>query len=202
MEEEIKDTEVTEETQVSEVKVNDDLNTQQNKPKRISKIYTGIAFGLVWFSILLAIIMDLLALKDVILTFIGAIIISAAALVIMFVAFIISIIFVFGFYLLEEHGFWPVKVALNLFKDVLGDIHITANDVQAIMVCRMILIGLCLTIIVLAIIGKSYLQKEKEQGLYKITENTKELSNGALWMGSIGIAVSLAVMAIVGSLQV
>ena len=134
MEEEIKDTEVTEETQVSEVKVNDDLNTQQNKPKRISKIYTGIAFGLVWFSILLAIIMDLLALKDVILTFIGAIIISAAALVIMFVAFIISIIFVFGFYLLKEHGFWPVKVALNLFKDVLGDIHITANDVQAIMV--------------------------------------------------------------------
>lgn len=189
-----------EETVVEEVKVNEPLPPKDETPKRLSKIFTGIAFGLVWFSIVLAIIFDIIALKDVILTFIAAIVVTAAAIVLTLGAFLVSMMLVFGFYLLEEKGFWPLTVSMNVFDEIIHDIHLTVQAAKLFMAFRIVLLVLCVAIIVLAIIGKVYLKKERAQGLVKVKDNTKALSTTALTMAIIGLIVSASSLLIVSAI--
>ena len=174
----------------------EDNPTEPKKEKRPSKIFTGVSFGLVWFTILLAILFDFIAFKDVILHFIAGIIVTGIAFVVLTMFFVASFALIFGFILVKDYGFWPFNLTINLFKDIMGDIQVTAEAVQLFTTLRIIICVVCVAIIVLAIIAKFYIKKDKEMKLYRITDNTVALSTTALTMGIIGLLMSLSLIAI------
>ena len=194
--------EIEETSQVEEIRLNDGLQTTQQQQKRLSRIFTGISFGMVWFALLLAVIFDFIAFKDVILHFVAGIIVTGIAFVFLTVMFVASFILVFGFLIIDDYGFWPLKLTVSLFKDILGDIHISAESVQLFFIFRIILFVICIAIVVLAIIAKAYIKQDKAKGLYNIKDNTTGMSTAALTMGIIGMLLSLPVVAVVSALQI
>ena len=119
----------------------------------------------------------------------------------MFIYFLASFILIFGFYLVKEHGFWPLNLSINIYKEILGDVAKAAQgQTDGFIALRFVLIGICAAILILGIIARVYYRKDREKGLAKITENTKGFANAAITLSSIGIGVSSAMIAIVSSL--
>ena len=113
--------------------------TKVKKQTLVSQKVTMTAFGLSIFLIFLAAIFDVIAFKDTILTFIGGIIISAAAFVVLCILFLISFILIFGFYLVKTEGFWPLPLSIEFFKEVMGEVKVTAEQIAMFRIFRIIL---------------------------------------------------------------
>ena len=171
-----------------------ELIDPEKKQKSVSKITAGISLGLMILTILLALLFDFLAFKDAILTFVAAIVLSAAAFVLFTIFFVVSFVLIFGFYLVNEHGFWPLSLSISFFKEVIGDIVITAEQVAQFRIYRIIIIVLCCASIALSIVSKVYYNKDKSAGLIKPFGATKGIYQTALVMAIIGIVVSIGMM--------
>ena len=112
-----------------------------------------ISFVIVVLSLLTAIISDFVIFRDAILTFFGGILLSIGGFIIMFVAMIVSCMFVFGVYLLNQYGFWPLTMSVNLFKEILGSIQITPEQIATFRGWRIALLILCIAALILAIMA-------------------------------------------------
>ena len=152
-------------------------------------------------SIFLAFGLDIFAFKEVILQFIAALIMPIIAFLFFCILMIITIMFIFGIYLIEEYGFWPLTLSIKFFKEIIGDIKVTPEEISTFFVCRIILIVLCISIIVLAILSKvsnppqdvwvnGEIRKAKNRG-------ATGMSNAALVLGIIGLLVSIGAIALV-----
>ena len=112
-----------------------------------------IAFVTVILTLLAAIIVDFAVFSQVILTFIGGIFISAIAFVVLFILMIFSFALVFGFYLAEQYGFWPLTLSIQFFKEILADIKITPEQVAIFRGWRIAFLILCIFALIMAIIA-------------------------------------------------
>ena len=127
---------------------------------KYQKVLSIISFILVLLALLTAFITDIVLFKDAILTFIGGIIASVFIFVIMIFAMIVSIIMIFGIFLLENYGFWPLSVTLDAFRDILNDIVITQEQVSTFISIRVVLLTICISTLIMSIIAK---HKEEDQ---------------------------------------
>lgn len=155
-----------------------------------------IALCLIFGVMLLAILFDFIALKDVILQFVATIIVGALAFVILCIFFAISFVLIFGFFLVEEHGFWPLSLTLDLFKDMFGDIQITVEQLQLFRIFRIILLVLCVAILVLSIISKYMINKDIKEGLFKKYNSKIGVANTAMTFSIMGIIFSVGAIVI------
>ena len=149
-----------------------------------------IAFVTVMVTLLLAIIVDIAIFAQVILTFIGGIFISVIAFVVLFMLMIVSFVFIFGFYLAKEYGFWPLSLSFQFFKEILADIQITPEQVATFRGWRIAFLILCIFSLIMAIIA---LHKDE-----MINEKVplKGMSVTALVFSIMGIVTALGMIAV------
>ena len=149
-----------------------------------------ISFVIVMLSLLTAIISDIIIFHDAILVFFGGILLSIGGFIIMFVAMIVSCMFVFGVYLLNQYGFWPLTMSANLFKEILGSIQITPEQIATFRGWRIALLILCIVALILAIMAL-----HKDEMISKKVP-LKGMSVVALIFAILGIVASIGAIAI------
>lgn len=155
-----------------------------------------IAFVIVMVSLLTAIISDIVIFRDAILTFFGGILLSIGGFIIMFVAMIVTCILIFGVYLFQQYGFWPVQLSANLFKEVMGSIKITNEQIAIFRGWRYGLLILCIAALILAIMAL-----HKDEMISKKVP-LKGMSVVALIFAILGILTALSAIAISSAILV
>ena len=170
------------------------------KYKSSAKRIAVIALIMTFSSIVLAVILDLVAFKDVVLQFIAALIMPCIAFVFLFILMLASIILIFGIYLLKQEGFWPLKLSFQFFKEIIGDIKVTPEQINTFRAFRIILLVLCVSIFVLSIVARIMSKKDKEQGQNRVVRSVKGLTTTSIVFAILGIIISLGALAITSSI--
>ena len=78
-----------------------------NKMAKAAKIIAIVIFALILTALIGAIVSDIAIFSAQIAGFIAACIMAVAAFVFGIILMVLSIVCIFGVYLLEEYGFWP-----------------------------------------------------------------------------------------------
>lgn len=168
-----------------------------SKPKtRPYEVIALISFILCFVSLILAIIFDFSAFKNVILQFIAALIIPIIVFIMLTILFLVSFILIFGFFLVKTYGFWPLNISVSLFKEIIGEIEFKPDDIQQFRIYRYILLGLCIAILVGAIASK--IMKKVDYKKLNITPNkaSGKFSTTAIVLSTLGIMVSIGALVI------
>lgn len=160
------------------------------------KACSVIAFVIVMLSLLTAIISDVVIFHEALLTFFGGILLSIGGFIIMFVAMIVSCMFVFGVYLLNQYGFWPLQLSVNLFKEIIGSIQITPGQIATFRGWRIALLILCIAALILAIMAL-----HKDEMISKKVP-LKGMSVVALIFAILGIVVAIGAITISSAILV
>ena len=149
-----------------------------------------IAFVTVMVTLLVAIIVDIAIFAKVIATFFIGIFVSVCAFIFLFILMIVSFIFIFGFYLAEQYGFWPLNLSFQFFKEILADIKIEPSQIATFRGWRIAFLIICVFALVMAIIA---LHKDE-----MINEKVplKGMSVVALIFAILGILAGLSMIAI------
>lgn len=174
-------------------------NEMQKKSKgqgRPSRTISVIALTLAIFSIFLALIFDFIAFKDTILMFIAIIVVGSVAFVFLFMLFLMSFILIFGFYLVEQYGFWPLSLTIQFFKEMFGDLTITAEQMQMFISFRIALICICVVLLGLSITARVMVEKDIKAGFVRRIDSTPGCAKAALALSIMGLLISLGAMAI------
>lgn len=132
-----------------------------------SKVVASIAFGLMILALIVAIVTDIVVFADQIFGFIiacfGAVIAFLGGIILM----VVSIMLIFGIFLIKEYGFWPVNWASSLFKEIMAE-HMPTRDQIALMVgIRVMLILVCLVTFILSIVALCMNKSAPKNGLAK-----------------------------------
>ncbi len=112
-----------------------------------------IAFTIVMLTLLVAVISDVAIFANAIISFIIAIIVGAIVFMVALMLMIISFCFIFGFYLIDQYGFWPLTWSTQFFNEVMADGTISSGQVQAFIGFRIAFLVICIITIVLAIMA-------------------------------------------------
>ena len=157
---------------------------------KVQKAFAITSFSLVMTSLLVAIITDFAIFSEAILTFVAAIILSGIAFVVLFIAMIVTIIFIFGVVLLQQYGFWPLNLSVQFFKEIIGSATISYSQLTAFLGVRIAILVLCIIGVVLASIAKHRNKESKDK------PPLKGLSVVATIFGIIGIVVAIGMILI------
>ena len=75
-------------------------------------------------------------------------------MILLCIAMVITCIFIFGIFLLKENGFWPLKVTIDAFKDIIHSIEITSEQISTFQTLRIVFLIVCITTLILSAIAK------------------------------------------------
>ena len=126
-----------------------------NKESYIPKVLALVSFCTVFGLILVSIITDLVIFKDFILTFIGGMIITGVVFIILFIGFVLSILLVFGVGIVKDSGFWPLSISISIFKEILGDVYMSDDQIRTFIVLRIAIIIMLISMFILAIVANT-----------------------------------------------
>ena len=166
------------------------------KTNKTPDILSLIAMLTAILAIPLAIIFDIIAFKEVILQFIAALILPCIAFVVLCFFMIVTIIFIFGIFLIENYGFWPLTLSYQFFKEIIGDIKISQESLALFRVFRIILLVICLTVLILAIVSKGLAKADAEASQAPVKRSVKGKAKAAIVLSILGIIVSVGAIAI------
>lgn len=155
-----------------------------------NKTLSIVAFSVMMATLLIAILSDFLIFSETILTFIGAVFISAIAFVFFIILMVVSVMLVFGIILLEDYGFWPLDLSIQAFKEILADIQITADQIAVFRGLRIGILIICLITFVLARIA---LHKDED---YQEKVPFKGMSIVTMIFSILGILVAIGMLVI------
>ena len=167
---------------------------------KVTKTLASICFYLILAALVSAIISDIMILNQQIFAFIFAIIASIVVFLFAIFLMLVTIILVFGIYLLGSTGFWPLQWAHNTFHDIMADYQITQGQVDDLFVIRIILIVVCITAFIIAVIANARIKKEKKKdptvkmGYYKGFAVAGLVLSILGVMGSFGVLMVLSIV--------
>lgn len=130
---------------------------------KTTKTLAITCFILVLSALASALISDAIVVGQAILGFALALVISIVVFFFAIICMFISIVLVFGIYLLENNGFWPIDWAKNAFDEVMKDYEVTQGQLNDLFVIRIILLVVCIAAFVIAIIAIKRIKKEKKK---------------------------------------
>lgn len=159
----------------------------------IKKGLSIAAFVIVMLALVIAVITDIAIFSNVIKTFLAAIILSSVLFVFLVAAFLVSFILIFGFYLVKEHGFWPLNVSMNTFKEILSEIEITASQLASFKGVRIGLLIACGIALIIAIVAKSIRLEDGKKPL-------NGMATTAMVFAILGLAVGAAMLALTNAI--
>ncbi len=173
------------------------LENPNNKRICVSKIFSIISFIIVFTLLALAIVLDIVIFHQVLLQFIGGIIISVLFFLLCVIGFAASFILIFGFYLVNQYGFWPINVAISLFKEIMGDIVISPDQIHAFSTGRIALIVACLVVSALSIASLIIKKRAKKDGYIGKTTLITSFDIVAIIFSSLGIITSVIMLLLI-----
>ena len=141
--------------------------------EKAAKIIAIVIFSLIMAALVGAIVADIVIFGQQILAFVLACFASAMIFLVAIILMVISCIFIFGVYLLESEGFWPVAWATQVYKDVMSDAQVTLDQINAFLVVRILIVALCLAVFIASIIALSMRKQVRKE----FPERTQKLTN-------------------------
>lgn len=158
-----------------------------------------IALTVILVMIPLTLVLDFIAMHDTILQFIGGLFAAVVLTVFLMLAFLVSLVLIFGIIILQNRGFWPLNAALNVFKQIMGSITVEEKAIQLFIIFRAIVIVVCIVVLIIALIAKSKVKAENVELKTKEMNSALSISKAATALSIIGLVLS-AVMILLVSL--
>lgn len=167
---------------------------------KTGKTLSIIAFVLIWLTFGAAIIFDFVIFSGNIFMFIIAGLISAFIFIILCAFCLLSCIFVFGLYIIQDSGFWPLAGALGIFKNMISINEVTSSQIDNFTIVRIIILIILLTIIVLSIISLALNKNFRKKHPDIMCRSPKGFASVSLVFAILGIFASVGLMFLVISL--
>ena len=114
---------------------------------------------------------------------------------------IVSCIFIFGIYLLEQDGLWPVTWAQGAFNDVMKDYQITPAQLDALFTIRIILLVVCIAVFIMSIIVVRHVKQIKKQDKTIKRKPTEGFGKASLALSILGVIAAIGVMGVLTILR-
>lgn len=174
-----------------------------SKKEKAAKIMAIIIFSLTFAALAVALIGDIIVLGRLILGFLAGLIAAGIVFFVGFFLMMISCILVFGVYILESYGFWPLTWAAEVFTAALKDNKLTPTQSSEIVLVRIILLAVCFVVFVTAIVVLALIKKPKrKKGEPRIktpkhNKLTKSFGIVSLIMSILGVVATLGVLLII-----
>lgn len=171
-----------------------------SKKEKAAKIMAIIIFSLTFAALAVALIGDIIVLGRLILGFLAGLIAAGVVFIVGFFLMMISCILVFGVYLLESHGFWPLSWAAEVFTAALKDNKLTPTQSSEIAIVRIVLLAVCFIVFVAAIVVLALIKRPKrKKGEPRIktpkhNKLTKAFGIVSLIMSILGVFAALSVI--------
>lgn len=166
--------------------------------QRAALIIAIHCFVLVFALLLAALISDILIFAQQLIMFVVAVLGAAVTFIAGFFLMIISIILIFGFYLLESTGFWPYEWAKQAFTEIIKDAQLTSAQVGVLIGVRIALLVCCVIIFlsaIVALIFASIAKKQNKKLGIKIRQGlTKAFSIISIVFSVLGFFMALIVL--------
>ena len=140
------------------------MKDKKNGLALASQIIAIVVFSLTFAGLLGAVISDVVILSHNIITFISACVAGAITFVFALILCFLSIILVFGIFILDNYGFWPSSWAATIFKEIMNEAIITPSQVQILTIIRIVLIVVCSLSFVGAIVSLALRKAAKNKG--------------------------------------
>ena len=174
--------------------------TLSKKDKAI-RILSIIVFSLIMSALLMALISDGIILSKQIFGFIFALVASALVFIIAIICLFFSIVLVFGVYLLETEGFWPMKWTTSSYKAIMADYTLTAEQMYSAVVIRIILLVICVIVFIASIVALAMLKRAKKNNKEIKRKMETSFSAIALIFSILGMIVCIGATALLSSLR-
>lgn len=168
---------------------------------KVTKTLATICFYLILAALVSAIASDIIILNQQILGFIVAIVASVVVFIFAIFLMIVSIILIFGIYALGNNGFWPLSWANNTFNSIMNDYQVTQGQLDDLFVIRIILLVVCITAFVIAVIAKIRIKKEKKKDPTIKVGHYKGFATAGMVLSLLGALASIGIAAILTSLR-
>ena len=163
---------------------------------KTAKIIAISCFSLLMGSLLFATISDVIIFSEQLLHFIGGIIVTGMLFILMVIFFAISFVLIFGFYLVKTEGFWPLKVTINAFKEIMGDITFSSSQLTTLTNIRWSLLIVCLLCFASSIVSLSLRKAAIKNGFVDKNRHIKKFDVVTLIFSILGVGISLIVLLI------
>lgn len=163
----------------------------------VAKIIAIVVFALVFTSLIAGIIGDIVLFSDYIKNFIAGIIIAVLVFIIGFVMLVLSCILVFGIYIIQSSGFWPITWAITVFKTILSESTVSAEQVSNFTIFRFVLLVVCIVLLLSAIASLILLKIAKKANPEQKFKPTKPFDIVSIIFSSLGILMQIGVMAVI-----
>lgn len=161
-----------------------------SKREKVAKIIAIVCFALLMAALATAIVSDIIILGKLILGFVLAIFMAAVVFFVGFFLMLVSMILVFGFYLVEEVGFWPVTWAETVFKQIIAENKLTTDQLGEIVIVRIVLLAICVLALASIIVAMVLSKKAKKVNEERKQKLTKAFSILSLIFSILGIIVT------------
>ena len=159
-----------------------------------------IALTIILVLIPVTLVLDFVAMHDAILQFIGGLFAAAVLTVFLMLAFLVSLVLIFGIIILQNKGFWPLKAAISVFKEIMGSIVVEEKAIQLFIIFRAIIIVVCIAVIIIALIAKSKVKAENVELKTKEMNSALSKAKGATVLSIIGLVLSALMILLVSLL--
>lgn len=185
--------------------MSDIVKTETNKPAmtrigKAARILSIIAFSLVLAALLSAFIFDIVIFAKQVIVFAFALFAGAAAFVIAIIFMIISLVLIFGIYLLKTEGFWPVQWAKTIYLGIMSENKLSPEQIHQMIVVRIVLVSICVLIFILCIVALALIIKDKKLNKGSKHKLAVAFSIISLILSIFGMLACLGVIAIMSLL--
>ena len=166
---------------------------------KAAKIIAIVIFSVTMACLLTTTISDVAIFSEQITKFIGGVIVCAILFIFMLIFYVVSFILIFGFYLQESKGFWPLTVTKNAFFEIIDDIKFKESQVVTMNTIRWFVLILCILCFIGSIVALSLNKASKKKGFEGNLKPAKKFSVVTLVFSVLGIGVAAFVLLITSS---
>lgn len=172
--------------------------TKRSGIAKAAQVLAIIVFTLVLSALLFAIISDIAIFAQQIFSFLFACIAGVLVFICACILMVVSLVFVFGFYLLADRGFWPIQWASEVFKQIVAENKITQQQIMTFGIIRVVLIVICALCLIFAVVA---LILNKATPKLERAKVTTPFSVIGLILSILGFVAALGMFFIVSSLS-
>ena len=182
--------------EIEQIEAQEPIAKPQNSYIKAAKIIAIVCFALVFSLIIVAFVVDIVTFADVFFAFITGILGATVMFVIGFFLMMVSCLLIFGIYLLEEYGFWPIEWAIKAYNESMAEATITVEQILIFRIVRIVLLVLCVLIIASCIVSLILKKKAKKAGYVGKTAMITAFDIVAIIFAIFGILVAIGMLAI------
>lgn len=170
------------------------MEEQVNKISGKTLSIIGFIFVLVFPIINL--IFDFMIFSDLIGQFFLAILASGLVFFVGILLMFVTIIFIFGIYLLQDGGFWPLNWANTVFSEIIQEASISSSQIDGFIVLQILSLILYITIFILMIVALSLNRKYKKDNVGVRSRLPKAFGTISLILSIFGIISSIGLISL------